>query len=336
MAQDAGVFSVPQELLTSDFWRNAGPLLNSFPAGTGARHGGFARPWKPRMALCKKSVTPPSGDPSMQLRGESTVTGKIFSPLLLLLAKLTESELLHTIQFLKAENEMLRSRLPRSVRTTPAERSRLLKLTEPLGNAVKELISIVTFRTFQRWRSDAKKTTRKPKKRKRGRPRKPEEIRQLVVRMAREDGWGYTRILGELRKLRITSICRNTVKNILKEHGFDLGPKRGEGTWDEFLKMHLKTLWACDFLTKEVWTLHGKVTYYILFFIEVATRRIHIAGYRRNDGGQVPVRRGDVDGLDQNDGAYHRYRNPWSTGSRCLDRVRLGRSSPWRQGRSAN
>jgi hypothetical protein len=88
-----------------------------------------------------------------------SVTGKIFSPLLLLLAKLTESELLHTIQFLKAENEMLRSRLPRSVKTTPAERSRLLKLAEPPGNAVKELVSIVTFRTFQRWRADAKKAT---------------------------------------------------------------------------------------------------------------------------------------------------------------------------------
>ncbi len=86
------------------------------------------------------------------------MTGKIFSPLLLLLAKLTESDLFHTIQFLKAENEILRSRLLRSVRTTPAERSRLLKLAKPLGNAVKELISIVTFRTFQRWRADAKKT----------------------------------------------------------------------------------------------------------------------------------------------------------------------------------
>ncbi len=116
------------------------------------------------------------------------MTGKIFSPLLLLLAKLTESELLHTIQLLKAENEMLRHRLPRSVRTTPAERSRLLKLAEPLGNAVMELIAIVTFRTFQRWLADAKKTTRKPEKRKRGRFRKSEEIRRLVVRMPKENG----------------------------------------------------------------------------------------------------------------------------------------------------
>ena len=74
-----------------------------------------------------------------------------------------------------------------------------------------------------------------------------------MVRTAREDGWGYTRILGELKKLRITSICRNTVKNILKENGFDLGPKRGYGTWDEFLNIHLRTLWACDIISKEVW-----------------------------------------------------------------------------------
>ncbi len=53
------------------------------------------------------------------------MTGKIFGPLLLLLAKLTERELLHTVQFLKAENEMLRSRLPRAVRTTAVEWSRL-------------------------------------------------------------------------------------------------------------------------------------------------------------------------------------------------------------------
>ncbi len=77
------------------------------------------------------------------------------------------------------------------------------------------------------------------------------------------------------------------MKNILKEHGLDLGPKRGEGTWDEFLKMHLETLWACDFLTKEVWTLHGKVTYYILFFIEVATRRVHVAGMTPNPTGEL-------------------------------------------------
>lgn len=45
------------------------------------------------------------------------------------------------------------------------------------------------------------------------------------------------------------SISRNTVKRILKEHGLEPGPKRGLGTWDEFLKRHGKTLWECDFFS---------------------------------------------------------------------------------------
>ena len=51
--------------------------------------------------------------------------------------------------------------------------------------------------------------------------------------MARENDWGYTRILGELKKLGIKPPSRNTVKNILKENGLEPGPKRGAGTWDE-------------------------------------------------------------------------------------------------------
>ncbi len=86
----------------------------------------------------------------------------------------------------------------------------------------------------------AKKAT---PKRKPGRPRTPDEIRELVLRLAKETSWGYTRILGELRKLGIKSISRQTVKVILKENDIDPGPKRGKGTWDEFLKIHADTLW---------------------------------------------------------------------------------------------
>jgi len=60
----------------------------------------------------------------------------------------------------------------------------------------------------------------KAKPRKCGRPRKPEEIRELIIRMAKETGWGYRRILGELKKLRIRNISRSTVARILQEHGF--------------------------------------------------------------------------------------------------------------------
>jgi hypothetical protein len=71
----------------------------------------------------------------------------------------------------------------------------------------------------------------------------------------------------------------------LQEHGFDPGPKRGRGTWHEFVQRHIKTLWATDFLTKTVWTLRGPVTYYILFFIHLHTRRVHIAGMTHDPDG---------------------------------------------------
>jgi len=63
---------------------------------------------------------------------------------------------------------------------------------------------------------------------------------------------GYTRILGELKKLGIESVTRNTLKNILKRNGYETGPKRGHGTWDEFIKRHAKTMWQCDFYSKKV------------------------------------------------------------------------------------
>jgi len=68
---------------------------------------------------------------------------------------------------------------------------------------------------------EGKAKPRKP--RKPGRPRTPEAIRELVVQMAKENGWGLGRILGELKKLGIRKICKSTVRNILVENGFDPG-----------------------------------------------------------------------------------------------------------------
>jgi putative transposase len=82
--------------------------------------------------------------------------------------------------------------------------------------------------------------------------------------MAKSTGWGYRRILGELKKLRIYNVSRSTICRILQEHGFDPVPKRGYGSWHEFLARHIKTVWATDFFTKQVWTLRGPVTYYVL------------------------------------------------------------------------
>jgi putative transposase len=186
------------------------------------------------------------------------------------------------VEYVKAENHMLRDRLPKRLKVTVQERRRLVKLGRPLGSAIRELITIVTPRTFARWLKGEGQGPTSKRPRKPGRPRTPDEIREWVVRMARETGWGYSRILGELKKLGIYAIARSTVKNILKEHGLDPAPKRGEGTWTDFLKRHAATLYACDFFSKKVVTLRGVVEVFILFFIHVSSRRVHIAGMSTN------------------------------------------------------
>ena len=70
----------------------------------------------------------------------------------------------------------------------------------------------------------------------------------------------------------------------LQDNGFDRGPKRGRGSWHEFIQRHIKTVWASDFFPKTVWTLRGPVTYCVLFFIHLHTRRVHIAGMTPNKG----------------------------------------------------
>ncbi len=200
---------------------------------------------------------------------------RVFHPLLKLIANTDHRKLVHQIQYLKAENEVLSARVKGRIIVTPKERRRLIKFGRMVGPAIKGLITVVTYRTFQRWLADA----RKPKaerlaKRKPGRPRKPEEVRQLVVRIGTEMGCGYAKVLGELKKLGVHKICKSTVRNIMVEAGLDPSPDRGEGSWYQFLKMHADTLWACDFFGKKIWTLGGLVDYYILFFIHLETRQV--------------------------------------------------------------
>lgn len=104
-------------------------------------------------------------------------------------------------------------------------------------------------------------------------------IVDLILRMAQDNpSWGYTRIRGALANLG-HQVGRGTIANLLREHGIEPAPDRDRHTrWSTFLKAHWECLTATDFLSVEVHTIRGLVTYYILFFIDIASRSVHIAG----------------------------------------------------------
>jgi hypothetical protein len=97
--------------------------------------------------------------------------------------------------------------------------------------------------------------------------------------MARENrSWGYDRIVGALANLG-HDVCDQTVGNVLRRHGLSPAPQRKHTTtWAEFIRAHLAVLAGADFFTAEVLTRRGLVTYYVLFFIHLESRKVDIAG----------------------------------------------------------
>src|SRR5207247_2437666 len=116
-----------------------------------------------------------------------------------------------------------------------------------------------------------------------GRPSTAAEVRELVVRLARENpSWGYRRVQGELVGLGI-KLAASTVWAILKDAGIEPAPRRLEQSWAEFLRQQAASILECDFLTVETLCLKR---FSVLFFIELATRRVHIAGITANPDGR--------------------------------------------------
>jgi putative transposase len=200
---------------------------------------------------------------------------KIFHPLLALIASGTDKELAKYVEFLKEENKILRSRIPGPIHTKAEERQRLLKLGKALRRAIEALITIVAASTFYRWVRDENegKKTANPK----GGQRKPREVRELVIEIARTTGFGYTRIIGELRKIGIKKISRQTVRNILKEEGITPGPERTSDNWENFVKRHGETLWAVDFFSVKTVTLRGICDLYLMAFLCMETREVIVS-----------------------------------------------------------
>jgi putative transposase len=111
------------------------------------------------------------------------------------------------------------------------------------------------------------------------RPRTDRRISELVLRLARENPtWGYRRIHGELIGLGIR-LAPSTIWAILRRHGIEPAPRRAELSWSQFLRAQASAIIACDFLTVEtVWLRR----LYVLFFIELANRRVHFGGVTAN------------------------------------------------------
>lgn len=190
------------------------------------------------------------------------------------------------IDYLIDENRLLKARLDgRRVMFSDAECRRLAVRAKALGRkALIEIETLVSPDTLLRWhRQLVAQKGNTANRRKVGRPRTKDELVSVVVRMSTENPrWGYTRIQGVLKNLRI-ELSRATIANILKEQGIDPAPQRGERTgWPVFLKAHWKLLVASDFFAVEVWRLHGLTTYYVLFCIELRSRIVSIAGVTTN------------------------------------------------------
>jgi putative transposase len=202
-----------------------------------------------------------------------------------LLAYITGSvdqEILLRNEYLVAENRILRTQITSRVRLSDGGRKTLAEIGIQLGKqALEEIATVVKPDTILAWHRKlmAKKFDGSQKRQSLGRPPINTELEALVVRLAQENrSWGYDRIAGALKHLGY-AISAHTVGNILKRHSIPPAPERKKTTtWREFIRTHMDVLVAMDFFTAEVWTTVGLVTYYVLFFIHLGSRKVHIAG----------------------------------------------------------
>ena len=177
---------------------------------------------------------------------------------------------------------VLRHQMKGRLRLSDGERKALADIGQKLGKrALKEVATIVKPDTILGWHRKcvAQKFDGSTQRKTPGRPTVDQELEALVVRMAREHrSWGYDRIVGALANLGHT-VSDQTVGNILQRHGLPPAPERKTTTtWKAFIRTHMDVLVATDFFTAEVWTLGGLVTYYVLFFIHLGSRKIQVAG----------------------------------------------------------
>ena len=159
-------------------------------------------------------------------------------------------------------------------------------------------VLLVTPRTLLRWhqrllRRKWRQATGRP-----GRPSLPAEVRELVLRLARENPrWGHRRICGELRKLGFR-VSPTSIRRLLAQARLEPAPRRAGPSWREFLRAQAASIVACDFFTVESVCLRR---YYALFFIAHGSRRVWLAGCTANPTGAWVTQQARNLGLDFSD-----------------------------------
>lgn len=218
------------------------------------------------------------------------ILAHIFSTMLMFMhiGRLSEQEKDLEILLLRHQLSILERKCYKPVRLTRAEKltlavlaTRLKQTTNRTARELHGIIRIFQPQTVLRWHRELvrRKWTFK-RKHKSGRPKLGKEIERLIVRLARENPrWGYGKIEGELLKLGF-QVSVTTIRNVLERYNIVPAPVRGGSISWRHLMTHYKTqILACDFFTIETLWLQ---TLYVLFFIDLGTRRVYLPGITAN------------------------------------------------------
>src|SRR5437764_7387661 len=201
-----------------------------------------------------------------------------FSAVLRLLARNRRSEFAKDVSLLVLRHQLaVLGRQQRRPLLRPADRALLAALARLLPPRRRHGL-VVTPQTLLRWHRELVRRKWAQPPRSRGRPPVNDRVRELVLRLARENTrWGYPRIAGELLKLGLR-VSPSTVRRLLLAAGLRPAPRRSGPSWRDFLRQQAASVLACDFFTVETISLRR---YYVLFFLELDSRRVHPAGCTR-------------------------------------------------------